>query len=389
MRNKLSALVALFLLSSCAETGYDGSTRARPFSNEQPAVQQSEPAPRGQPIDTGVISGLPVLSFVESELAMDEELTARVEVQLSKASSTPVTFVVRLENGSAIHYRDYQGFKLPGKIKYSANEAETRQTIVIPPGTTRMALPEIGGITTDYCDGFFYAKLNPNNVQGAQINDDTARISVPCQVSRPRNGLPPPVRMPSPLPPMEEPCPPEPSRPEPRPMPVPVPQAPVNVRWAKEFVKKSEDSKRAVMKLEIDRSSSLPVTISVATVNGSAKAGRDFHPVNFNVTIPAGKKSVQFPVELITGDLCAQPGEREHDVRFEFAVVVTRVINGNIARPQARVSVEREFDNDGACRPPPAPRPAPPVVRPAPPAPSQPAPAPSAPAPSQPAPRQN
>ena len=376
LKNILSlSVLSLLLLSSCAETGYDGSTRAKAQQNNvvtPPASPEPQAGQRAQPIDTGVISGLPVLSFVETEVEMDGQLEARLEVQLSKASATPVTFVVNLENGTAIHYTDYQGFKLQSKIAYSRNTAETRQTIVIPQGTTRMALPVIGGTTTYNCNGYFYAKLNPNNIQGAQIADDTAKINVPCEIARPRDSrMPPPVRMPLP----------QPSAPAPRAQ-VPCPpqrvEAPVEVRWAKEFVKKSEDSKRAMMELEIENPAKQDIAISVATVNGSAKAGRDFHPVNFNVFILKGKKSVRFPVELITGDLCAQPGEREHDVRMEFNVVVTRILGGNILRPAARVSVEREFDNDGACRPPPPPRPAPPVVRPAP---SQPAPAPSAPAP--------
>ena len=333
-----TALLSLLLLSSCAETSYDGRTRANPLINkmEQPPAPITA-APRQQPTEPqAAVSNYPVLSFVETEVDMDGELVARLEVQLSQASASPVTAIVTLENATAIHYRDFAGFKIPGKIKYSRNEAETRQTIVIPPGTTRMALPDIGGITTRFCDAYFNAKLNKNNVQNAQIVEDTARVNVPCVNAYPSEPAQPVIVEPPPVSRIQE------------PVPCP-PQAAVEARFKSDLVKTFEHARRAEIKVVLDQASSLPVVIDVETQDGTAYAGIDYKPVKMQVVIPAGKKSVEFEVDLIRAHRCAPPGSREHDERFEFSVVATQIANANMQRPEIKVSVKKDVDDDRGC----------------------------------------
>lgn len=339
IRNSVTIFVgalALVFASSCAKTNYDGSTRAQPFVNQMQAPPQPQAPAVSREVPQPTVTGLPVLSFVQSEVNMDDDLVARLEVQISQPSTLPVTAVVRLENGSAIHYVDFSGFKLPSPIKYSMNEAETSQTIVIPPGQTRVALPDIGGMNGAKCNGIFFAKLNPNNVQNAQVNDDTSKIMIPC-VRR----APPAQRMPQPG---FQPQPPQPG--QTAPCPPQAIQAFVNARFENAVIKTNEHARRAEVEIQIDQKSTLPVTIDVETQNATATAEQDFHPVKMQVTIPPGKLSVSFVVDLKSAHHCSE-GQSGDEARFEFKVIATAITNANMQMPQAIVSVKKDV---GHCK---------------------------------------
>ena len=324
--NLSKALIAVVLLSACAKTNYDGAPRIHPFENklQQPPVQ-TPPTVQGTPV---TITDLPVLSFVQKEVTMDGQLVARLELQLSRASTSPVTAVVKLVDATAKHFRDYAGFK--------GNMAETSRTIVIPPGQTRIALPDIGGKTTRFCDTYFNAKLNPNNVQQAKVVDDTAKVNVPCSDAYPTDPEPP-VVVPEPpviVPPViEPPCPPV------------LVQAPVEARFEHESMKMREHSRRAEVEIELDLKSSLPVTIDIQTEDGTATAGQDYHPLKIQVVIPAGKTEIKVAVDLIGGHKCRAPNQGGDEARYEFSVVATQIANANMQRPEVKISIQKDVDD--------------------------------------------
>lgn len=144
---------------------------------ETPAQPDSPSAPEGPtrplPIDApSNSSGLPVLSFSNYSTTLNRKLEAQLELQLSHASDVPVVVEVVLVNGTAIHYRDYSGFK--------ARSGETQQTIIFTPGTSRIRLPIIGGRHTEYCDSIFYVKINKSSLQKATVTDNIAQVLIPC-----------------------------------------------------------------------------------------------------------------------------------------------------------------------------------------------------------------
>lgn len=129
-------------------------------------------------------SNLPVVSFEQERVEADEREEARLALVLSKVSQEPVVVDVRLLDGSARHYRDYNGFKTP-----TPND-ETEQTIIIPPGELRMELPVIGTRSNDNCGIEFFAKMSRITVRGATIVKDRSTIAIPCRLPPPP---PPPV----------------------------------------------------------------------------------------------------------------------------------------------------------------------------------------------------
>ncbi|AGH95914.1 Calx-beta domain-containing protein [Pseudobdellovibrio exovorus] len=144
---------------------------------------------------------LPIVSFVEYNLESDIRGEVRLALQLSRSSTSPVVVDVKLRDGSAIRHRDYTGYKT-----LSPNNA-VEQTLIFPPGTTRMDLPVVGIHSQALCHTEFYAKMNRITVQGATIVKDKATIVIPCR--------------PAPVPPTPT--------PEPTPEPIPEPPAPVVV----------------------------------------------------------------------------------------------------------------------------------------------------------------
>lgn len=133
-------------------------------------------------------SKLPVVSFVQNLVVSDEKQEARLELQLSEASTEPVVVEVNLVNGSAIRHRNYNGFKT-----VSPN-SEVQQTVVFAPNSLRAPLPVIGIRITNMCDIEFFGKINKFNIKGATVNNDKAKILIPCRepVEPPAPPQPPP-----------------------------------------------------------------------------------------------------------------------------------------------------------------------------------------------------
>lgn len=188
----LIILTFIFTLCSCenkkSSDGRDHSAElpmppaTQENSQERPSPQKPQtpqgstdtdkdpmaPPPVAQPTKP-----LPVIGFSRSQVTFNRKLEAQLELQLSKASDVPVVVEVHLVNGTALHYRDFSGFK--------TRSSETSQTIIFAPGTTRMKLPVIGGRHTQYCDDtFFYAKMDKASVQKAMINNDETIIRLRC-----------------------------------------------------------------------------------------------------------------------------------------------------------------------------------------------------------------
>lgn len=325
------AFIVAFVLSACAKTTYDGSPRIQPFANKMdrpPEPTQTEPTPTepAPPEDPVPSEKLPVVSFVQSEVAMDSKYEAQLELQLSEASQKPVTIEVNLKDATAIHYRDFAGFKSHSLVKSKNNSAETSRVVVIPPGTTRMALPVIGGRHTWFCDGYFNAKIS-RNLQNAVVMADTARINVPCQA-----GDEPPVVVPTPEPDL---CPQQ-----------------VFARFETDRMVMKEHAKRATVKIILDRPASFPVTIDLETQDGSAFSQIDYVKVKTQLTIPTGQTSIELPIELFKNTRCRTADMRrwQQHANFEFHLLVTSIVNAEMLAPTMTIIHKKDVDDDN-CPP--------------------------------------
>lgn len=182
----LIVLTLFFTLCSCenkkSSDGRDHSAELlAPQGNpqERPSPQKTAPSPESpqDPVAPPPIAQptkpLPVIGFSRSQVTFNRKLEVQLELQLSKTSDVPVVVDVHLVNGTALHYRDFSGFK--------TRSSETNQTIIFAPGTTRMQLPVIGGRHSQYCDDtFFYVKMDKASVQKATINNDETVIRLRC-----------------------------------------------------------------------------------------------------------------------------------------------------------------------------------------------------------------
>ncbi|MBY0554839.1 hypothetical protein K2P97_09940 [bacterium] len=135
---------------------------------------------------------LPVVSFVNYIVVTDVRNEARLELQLSEASTVPVVVEVYLKNGSALYHTHYSGFKTPSP------NSEVKQTVVFAPNTTKAMLPVIGIRNTDICDLHFFGKINKFELKDVTVVNDTAKILIPCRIPIPP---PPPIEPPQPPPP--------------------------------------------------------------------------------------------------------------------------------------------------------------------------------------------
>lgn len=117
---------------------------------------------------------LPILSYVDNDVTADQNQEAQLELQLSAASNQQVVVDVHLIDATAQRFIDYIGFKM------AMNRDEIKQTIRFPPGTTRMPLPIIGTRRDANCGTYFQAKMNKDNVRGATIPNEFARVRIPC-----------------------------------------------------------------------------------------------------------------------------------------------------------------------------------------------------------------
>lgn len=335
------AAIAILAFSGCAKTTYDGSPRVQPLATP---LQQTTPPPASQdptppatpvvPVTPPPSGNLPVLSFVENEIVMNGKLEAQLEVQLSQASNLPVTAVIHLINATALHYRDYAGFK--------TRSSETSQTIVLPPGTTRMLLPVIGGRRTRFCDTHFFAVISGKRIQNARVVDDSARINLLCEFVQPA-----PVDQPPPtIPPIVVPVPVQPGAPCPM----------VQARFESEVIENRHHAKRSIVKVVLDRPSELPVIFDIETRDLTAFDRIDYIGMKVQLTIPPGDTSIELPIELINSQRC-----RTRDMHrwqqhwtFEFQAVVTGMTNANMNRPAALITYIKDVDDDNCLPAPPA-----------------------------------
>ena len=326
-------ILAIVFLGGCAKTNYDGSTRVKPLSNPEPAPtaqQRGQPAPAPGSTPTAPAGNLPVVSFVQSEVEMDSKLEARLDLQLSEVSSLPVTVVVDLVDATARHYRDFAGFK--------TRSSETSQTIVIAPGTTRMPLPVIGGRRTRFCDSYFNAVINSARLQNAKVVSNSAKINLPCE------NVAPAIDQPTPPPPVLEPI----LEPIVQPRQPPVQPCQVIARFESEVVDNKEHAKRTSVKIVIDQDLEWPVIIDLETRDGSAYAGIDYVRVKVQLTIPAGQRSVEVPIELLKNDRCRTSDMHrwQKHAHFEFNAVVTGITGANMLKPSALIILEKDVDDE-------------------------------------------
>ena len=330
--NTFISLLFIFILSSFAKTNYDDRVRVLPFANKMtplppPAPPLSSPTPTPEPVIS--TETLPVISFIQSEVTLDLNLEARLGLQLSEASKQPVIITVNLVNGTALHYRDFAGFKV--------KSAEVSQTVIFPPGTTRVNLPVIGGRHTRFCDTYFLAKINLGTQPKARVLNDTAKINVPCTFAEPTE--PAPIVIPPPEP-RVEPCP---------PVVAPSPQTPINVRFERERIDTQEHAKRVAVKIILDSISSLPITIELETQDGSAFDQVDYNKIKVQLTIPPGQNSIELPIELIKAHRCKSPELQGRETRFEFRLVATAIYNANMINPATIITVKKDIDDDRGC----------------------------------------
>ena len=320
----LKIFVMTLFLSACAKTNYDGSPRIQSFgdkSQQIPPVVPGQPVPEDPPI---VEIKKPIISFVLDEVSMNSKLEAQLELQLSEVSKLPVIAVINLIRGTAIPHRDYNGFK-PYTSRWT-------HTVVIPPGTTRLALPIIGGRMTTNCDSHFFAEINSKKLQQAKVLDKTAKIIIPCDYAE--------------LPPVVE------------PIPRPIPDLPVIARFEHDYIKTKEHKKRTSVKILLNHASDLPVVIDLETQNGTAFEEIDFVKVKVRLVIPPGQTSIDMPIQLVRAHRC-KPKEDDnwfpHDGKFKFYVVVTAIANAEISQPRATIRVTKDVDKHKGCKSPPTP----------------------------------
>ena len=322
-------VIAVVFLTSCAKTNYDNSARVQPLATK---LQQPPTVPppagagkRAPPVNT---ENLPNISFVENEVTMDGKLEAHLELRLSAASNQPVTATVNLVNATALHYRDFSGFKTLSSNNHSL--AEVTQTVVFPPNTTRMALPVIGGRQTRFCDTYFFAVIN-SRLQQAQVADDTARINIPC------TDVDEPIVAPTPPPRLE---------------PIPCPPAPATeARFEFEKIKTSEHATGTSVKIFLNRVSDLPVVIELETHDGSAYSQLDYVGLKVQVTIQPGQIGVELPIQLITAHRCrARNASRwVREGEFEFTLQATAISNATMKNTSTSITVEKDIDDDRGC----------------------------------------
>ncbi len=176
MKSVFLVLAGLLILSSCGKKSSE-PTAAINCAPGSTAAGCAAPGPAPAPVVEEI---LPEISFVSTEVAMNAQLKVQLELQLKTAGKTAVVATVKLMNGSAVHHRDFIGFK----TKYPINETE--YTVVIPPGTLKVQLPPIGGRHTLACDTVFYAKIDLLTLEKARSHQQyKATISVPCSVALP------------------------------------------------------------------------------------------------------------------------------------------------------------------------------------------------------------
>lgn len=168
--------VAGVILNSCANDNNEKSARV-----EQQKITPKPPGTQPTTLSYSTINpppdlNLPVLSFVQSSAASDTKNEVRLELQLSKASSVPVVAEVHLVNGSALYLRDFQGFK----SRLASVKAETRETVIFAPNSTRQALSVIGVRNTINCDTDFFVKIS-NNLKEARLVKNMIKVIIPCR----------------------------------------------------------------------------------------------------------------------------------------------------------------------------------------------------------------
>ncbi len=329
----LLAMIATTFLSSCAKTNYDGSPRVQPMAAQQapdapPARNREVPPPAGPVQPTLPTENLPVISFVQDDVLMDSRMEAHLELQLSEASKVPVTAVINLVNGSALHYRDFAGFK--------SRSSETSQTVVFAPGTTRMPLPVIGGRRTRFCDTSFNAVISANRLQNAKVIDDSARITLPCEMVEPAPENP--VVIPAPVAPIVHP-------------PAPVQPAPcdmVQARFENTVVENREHAKKTSVTILLDRVSELPVIFDLETNDGSAIQNIDYVKVRVQLTIPPGQTAIEVPIALLKNKRCRTSDMHrwQQHAHFEFHVRITAMSNANMLQPAAVIVLKKDVDDD-------------------------------------------
>ena len=328
----LLPVIASGILSSCAKTNYDGSTRVQPLATPQatetpPPTRSREVPPPAEPVQPAQpVGNLPVISFVQDDVQMDSRLEAHLELQLSEASKLPVTAVINLINGSALHYRDFAGFK--------SRLSETSQTVVFAPGTTRMPLPVIGGRRTRFCDSSFDAVISANRLQNAKVIDDSARISLPCEMVEPAPDRPV-VVIPPPVAPIVR-------------QPEPAPCNMVQARFENTTVVNPEHAKKTSVTIVLDRVSDLPVIFDLETNDGSAFQNIDYVKVKVQLTIPPGQTSVQVPVSLLKNKRCrtSEMHRWQQHADFEFQVRITAMSNANMMQPAALIVLKKDVDDE-------------------------------------------
>jgi hypothetical protein len=384
-------------------------------------------------------SKAPGLSYVENVVTMDGSGVARLALQLDAPSTQEVSVVVNLRDGSAIHYRDYNGF---------VPSPELTTVVRFPPNTRRVDLPIIRQRKGGQCNTEFTAVMQRTSARNATVINDTATVQIPCPVVPP----PPPIvleqnqkfvltegdermytlkfvspfasdvgiswRVVSNNPQIRvqdrlvrytgraE------ARAGDSSIQAVIRAVPVNnvidgnqdftilvkadgsnnempaalllidaVKYPKAHFAKNpiriKQGKNGKAKIELNETSTEIIQLDIETRDGSAKANEDYVPVSLHLTMAPGTKDVEVDIQLIRQTICKADSQ--------FFLDVTRINGATMDQRTAVIQIPKD---DDLCKPPPPPPSMPPPSEPPPsmPPPPQSGPPPVAVAPSEPPP---
>lgn len=248
---------------------------------------------------------LPVLAFDPEEVESDERGEAQLTLKLSRPSQTPVVVEVELEDYTARHYRDYNGFKTP-----SPND-EMEQTIIIPPGQTSIDLPKIGIRNGGRCNVMFYANMKRATVQGARVDRDLAKVRIPCRR---------PVEPPAP------PQPPPPPTPEP---PAPPPPPVIDLVPGQSFVMSEGDTRTLTLQFVETFRQDMSFNWAIVPKDSAVAVAERFKTLNGRAGARAGTTTLDLDVAAVDIDNLRQGDQ-------EFQIVLTEAASGRQVAQEPR-----------------------------------------------------
>jgi hypothetical protein len=340
----IKSFLVLAFFASCAKSGYDNSARPRPLNNLPQVGQQGggigTPNVDGNP-DTGSgrdrsqkNSNLPVVSFTEYEVTVNNQLEARLELQLNAPAIAPVYVQVYLINGTAIYDRDYTGFKGGNRA------AERVRTIKFERGETRKTLPAIGAKEIivnrqQDCRADFVARVDAMSLQGARVLNSDARITIPCSLPKPHEIIP------------------------------------LTAEFISTMITPEPGSSVAWAKIKFNRANDVEVEIQLETQDLTISGGYTLSTKT--IVVKPNSLGVDIPVCLTRKNICEQAGTiSDLIITHDFNLIVKEIKNADMSNRVARITAK---EDPKTCKPkdeppPPAeepPPPPPPVVKPEPP----------------------